>query len=116
LENELVGLVQREASVCRNGSVDRRRPDRIYLLRAKDFAKALERALSLGRVAEQEFRNSGGQRVFWKLKEVVSLDVLSTQDLDKAEICADSIHPDAAGRIPFGTTFKPEASKPKQTI
>jgi Domain of unknown function (DUF4288) len=88
----------------------------VYLMRAKDFANAFERALSIGRAAEREYRNSSGQRVSWQLKEILSLDVVSNQDLDGAEICAEGFHLDLAGRIPVGTTFKPEASKPRQTI
>jgi hypothetical protein len=90
--------------------------DQVYLFKAKDFPDALERALSIGRAAEREYRNSNGELVCWRLMNVVSLDVLRTQELDGAEICANTIRLEPSERIPWGTTFTPEASKPIQTI
>jgi hypothetical protein len=90
--------------------------ERIYLLKGTDFGDALGRALSIGRAAEREYRNSNGQLVSWKLMKVISLDVLSTLNLDGAEIFAESARLDETSRIPFGTTFNPEASEPMQTI
>lgn len=48
----------------------------VFLLRAPDFAEAFDRALSIGRGSQKEYRNDAGQWVQWRFMEVVSLDVI----------------------------------------
>jgi hypothetical protein len=90
--------------------------DCVYLFRATDFRAAFERAIILGEGAQSEYLNTYGQRVIWRFMEVRSLDVVVSDTLDGAEICADTVCLDEKAAIPFDTTFNPRASQPPQTV
>ena len=77
--------------------------------------QAFQRALALGKQQEQEYRNDAGQRVRWRLQEIVSLDVIRSDDLDGAEIYAEPVSMRPADMVPFDTEFWPERSQPPQT-
>jgi hypothetical protein len=90
--------------------------DSVYLLRAGDFSAAFEKAVSIGETAQQEYLNGDGQRVQWRLMEVISLDIIDSDDFDGREVYSEPIRLDEIKMIPFGTKFSPRASKPTQTI
>lgn len=89
--------------------------DLIVLFRSADFDAGFQRALSLGRGREKEYVGGEGHRVRWRLKEVVSLDVLD-DELDGAEVYAESVDARPADALQFDSTFTPEARIPPQTV
>jgi len=90
--------------------------DSIILFRAADFEDAFQRALVLGRKREQEYVGGEGKRVRWRLKEIVSLDIIDGDELDGVEIYSESADFRAGDQFAFETTFLPDESKPGQTI
>src|SRR3954469_10548280 len=74
--------------------------DSVFLFRAGDFDEAFQRALALGRSQEEEFLGGEGERVRWRLKEVVSLDVLD-DPLDVLEIYSEPVALRPGERYPF---------------
>jgi hypothetical protein len=90
--------------------------DRLFMLKAKDFASAFDAAISIGRAEETEYRNSGAKRVIWRFMQLMSLDVISSSTLDRAEVHSQSVALTSAGRISFDQQFSPELSRPIQTI
>jgi hypothetical protein len=88
--------------------------DRVFLLRAADFDAAFDRATGIGRASQKEYRNAEGRRVQWKFIEVISLDVIQSEDLEGQEVYSEPIH--LSEMIPFGAEFSPQTSKPIQTI
>ncbi|MDQ3577357.1 MAG: DUF4288 domain-containing protein [Actinomycetota bacterium] len=89
--------------------------DSVVLLRASSFQAALTRAVDVGRSHEEEYTNADGQRVVWRLKEIISLDVVKT-DLDGAEVYSEPVELAPAEQDPFDTVYTPEGSQPTQTI
>ncbi len=89
--------------------------DSTILFRAEDFDGAFRRALELGEEKQQEYVGGEGARIRWRLKEVLSLDVLP-DDLDGAELHVESIDLPADEDFDFNATFAPEACHPPQTI
>src|SRR5262249_40074686 len=91
--------------------------DRLFLLRAAaDFKADCDRALNIGWSSEQEYRNVYGHRVQWRFMEIVSLDLMPSDDLNGCEVYSEPIHLSGENVIPFETQFSPETSKPIQTI
>jgi hypothetical protein len=90
--------------------------DCVHLLRAGDFAAAFEKAVRIGEASQQEYLNWDGRRVQWRLMEVLSLDIIPSDDLDGRVVHAEPIQLDDNRMLPFGATFSPRASKPTQTI
>jgi hypothetical protein len=86
----------------------------VYLLQAGDFGDALNRALMIGKKAERTYKNDQGKLVSWTLMEVITLDIIQAPDLDGAEVYCDLAR--HSYKIPVGTRFAPEESKPRQTI
>jgi hypothetical protein len=86
----------------------------VYLLQAGDFGDAFNRVLMIGRKAERTYKNDKGQLVSWTLMEVITLDIIQVLDLDGAEVHCDLARQSL--KIPVGTRFAPEESKPRQTI
>jgi hypothetical protein len=86
----------------------------VYLLKAEDFRDAFNRALMSGRKEECEYRNDQGQLVSWVLMEIIYLDIIQAPDLDGAEVSCELTR--QPHKIPVGTRFTPEDSKPSQTI
>jgi hypothetical protein len=64
----------------------------------------------------QNIVNAEGQRVLWRFKEVISLDIILAEDIDGAEIHSELIHLNKEDIIPFDSRFDPSSSKPFQTI
>jgi len=76
---------------------------------------ALQRAISIGKQQEEEYSNGDGDRVRWRMQKVVSLDMLSAENLDGAEVYSESVDLEEGMPIPFDTAFNPETSTPTQT-
>jgi len=89
--------------------------DLILLFCATDFEAGFKRALSLGRGREKEYVGGEGHRVRWRLKEVLSLDILD-DELDGAEVYAESVDVPEEHALQFDSTFTPEARTPPQTV
>ena len=104
---ELVGLSEKKGAEYLSDST--------ILFRAEDFDAAFQRALTLGKAREQEYAGGEGARVRWRLKELLSLDILP-DDLDGAELHAESIDLPADEKFDFDTKFAPESRHPRQTI
>ena len=90
--------------------------DCVFMLKAADFEAAFERAVSIGFASEEEYQNSEGQIVRWKFTEIISLDVIQSEDLDGCEVYSEPTHLSSRDMIPFEFEFNPRASKPLQTI
>jgi Domain of unknown function (DUF4288) len=89
--------------------------DSIVLLRSASFDAAFTRALEIGHAAEQEYIGGTGERVRWRLKEVVTLDALQAEELDGVEVYSEFTSLDYGERYGFDHVFQPEASEPGQT-
>jgi hypothetical protein len=88
----------------------------MYVFPAADFDAALHRAIEIGRAREQEYRNVHGQRVLWRLAAISTLDRIADQLESGAEVHAKSESASAPGSPVEPPVFKPEESKPGQTI
>lgn len=89
--------------------------DSVFLLRSDSFESAFTRALELGRAEETEYVGGTGERVRWRLKEIVSLDVLKATELDGIEVHSEFKPLKDDERYGFEHVFQPEASQPHQT-
>ena len=89
--------------------------DSVFLFRAEDFDQAFQRALELGRAQEEEYVGGEGEKVRWRLKEVVSLDVLG-DELDGAEVYSEPVSLAPGEAYAFDVAFEPEKSQPTQTV
>lgn len=98
------------------GSGATRYQDSVHLFRAGDFEEAFQRALDLGRACEESYLNPDKKRVRWRLKEIVSLDIITADQLDGAEVYSEPVPLEEGVEIPFDATFTPETSRPTQTI
>jgi hypothetical protein len=85
--------------------------DSVLVFRAADFGEAFQRALALGRELEEEYLNGEGEKVRWRLKEIVSLDVLD-DDLDGAEVYSEPVALEPGEGYTFDVRFEPEKSQP----
>jgi hypothetical protein len=92
-----------------------RHVDSIRVFRSADFDTAFQRALDLGRAAEDEYMGGEGKRVRRRFTEVLTLDGIDAEDLDGAAVYEETVTP-ASGPIAFDTRFAPEQSKPRQTV
>jgi len=90
--------------------------DSVYVFLERDFKRAKQRAIRLGKSQEEEYMNKYGERVRWRLKEVISLDIILSESLDGAEVYSEPIDLEPSERIPFDQTFDPDDSDPTQTI
>lgn len=90
--------------------------DSVLLLQAEDFEHARARALELGRKQEEEYTNPDGQRVRWRLKEIVSLDQLGDTIRDGMEVYSEPADLGREAELPFDAEFHPEQSQPTQTV
>jgi hypothetical protein len=90
--------------------------DSVYVFQSADFDAAFTRVLELGRAQEKSFLNEDDQQVVWKLKEIISLDLIDTASLDGAEVYSEPVElpPDEA--LPFNAELHPEESHPTQTV
>jgi hypothetical protein len=87
----------------------------LYLLRSDGFENAFLRALEIGRSAETEYLGGTGERVRWRLKDVVTLDEVRAADLDGAEVYSQFASLGEGEHYDFDHKFQPELSKPRQT-
>lgn len=90
--------------------------DSVYLFRADEFEEAFQRALDLGRACEESYLNPDNKRVYWRLKEIISLDIITADQLDGAEVYSEPVPLEEGVEISFDASFSPEASRPTQTI
>lgn len=90
--------------------------DSIVVFKAAGFRTAFRRALKIGKEAEHEYLNGDGQRVCWKLKEIVTLDIIHTKSIDGAEVWSSLGFLKKNDPIPFDAQFTPEDSKPGRTF
>ncbi|MGE0424974.1 MAG: DUF4288 domain-containing protein [Reyranellaceae bacterium] len=90
--------------------------DCIFLVRATDFDTALERAVVIGRSEEHEYLNGEGERILWPFVEVLALTRLGPGELrDVVDVHTEEMPLRDSDRVPFGTVFCPEQSKPEMT-
>ena len=90
--------------------------DCIFLVRARDFDAALDRAIVIGRSQEHEYLNGEGERVLWPFVEVLSLTRMGPGELgDVVDVHTEEVPLRDTDRVPFGTVFHPERSKPEMT-
>ena len=87
--------------------------DSVLVFRAVDWDDALQRALQLGLGMEKEYLNSLGERVLWRLKEVIFLTIIQKDSLDGAEVHSEFVDIPEDEVVPFDTVFHPEESEPE---
>ncbi|MEA1675400.1 DUF4288 domain-containing protein [Nitrospirillum sp. BR 11163] len=90
--------------------------DCLFLLKANDFDSAFKKAIKIGVGAQKDYLNALGQKVQWKFSEIISLDVINSDNLDGAEIYSEPLHLEGQAIIPLDANFSPEASRPIQTL
>jgi hypothetical protein len=86
----------------------------VHVFRADNWDTAFQRALELGRAHEEEYTNEAGFPVRWVLTEVVSLDLLQTDNLDGAEVYSEITELHLGEGVP--AEVAPERSEPTQTL
>jgi PAS domain-containing protein len=89
--------------------------DSIHVFRASDWDDAFERALALGRSHEERYVNANGDEIRWRLKEVLSLDLVARNRIDGAEVHCMTGRLAAEERNSEGV-LDPEGSNPGQTV
>ncbi len=96
--------------------------DSLYIFQVEDendntdlWGEALRHAVRLGKQQETEYRNFKNRQVRWKLKEVTTLDMIRSTNLDGAEVYAEFVSLGEGEEIPFDTPFDPATSCPVQT-
>ncbi len=90
--------------------------DLVFVFRAKDFNDAFKKALELGYKQEEEWLNIYTERVRWRFKEILALDIIKAESLDGVEVNSESFDVPADQEIPFDSEFYPQQSEPKQTV
>lgn len=86
--------------------------DSIYLLRSDSFEAAFGRAIELGRAAETEYIGGTGERVRWRLKEIVTLDVLQAPELDGSRSIPNSFRSAMASTMASTRCFSRKLPSP----
>jgi hypothetical protein len=90
--------------------------DRVYTFRSTDFDAAFDRAIAIGRDQESSFVNWDGDRVQWRLAEILSLNLLGAGELGGAiDVHSEPAPMGETDRAPFDTVFHPDRSQPKST-
>lgn len=94
--------------------------DSVFVFRAGTcdsggWKPAFRRVVDLGRGQEQAHPNVYGERVVFRLVEVLTLDLLRTGDLDGAEVHFRTGDIETGREIPFEATFESEKSDPDMT-
>jgi hypothetical protein len=97
----------------RDGALDFN--DCVYLFRSPkdDWRLALKAAVAAGQANEVSYDNPDGERIRWRVKEVLTLDCLGPELADPVEVHSTFRDPDRP--IASGTRFEPESSQPEQT-
>ena len=89
--------------------------DSIYVFRSTDFDNAFRKAIDIGRSQEKTYLNDAQELVEWRLKEIISLDLIRTESIDGAEVYSEPVEPTASD-LAFNNAFHPEDSNPTQTL
>jgi hypothetical protein len=89
--------------------------DSVYVFRSSDFETAFQKALEIGRAGERAYANGAGQRVEWKLAEVISIDIVRADSLDGAEVYSEPVW-GSDPSLSLEHEFHPELSMPNQTV
>jgi hypothetical protein len=90
--------------------------DSILLFKSENFDSASKRALELGQSLERNYLNGDNQQVIWKLKEIISLDLIGGNSLDGAEVYSEPVKIPSDEITTFLEKFEPEKSIPTQTV
>ena len=91
--------------------------DSIYIFQSYDFEDAFKRALAIGKSQETSYLNADQQPVKWKLKEIISLDIVGSASLESGtEVYSEPVEPLPSDQFSFEHEFDPTTSKPTQTI
>ena len=69
----------------------------------------------MGKCTEEEYLNVYNERVRWRLKDVITLDMIRKKSLDCAEVYSEFVDVPEDENIPFDAEFHPERSKPEHT-
>jgi hypothetical protein len=88
----------------------------IIVFRSSSFEAAFPRAIEIGHQHETEYIGGTGERVRWRLKEIATLDLVQSTELDGAEVYHQLTPLDDGDHYGFDYVFQPELSKPAQTI
>ena len=88
----------------------------LFVFRAPNWQEAKATAVQLGRQREDEYHNHDGDRVALRLVEIETLDMLSKDELNGAEIYSEPIPAGDEGlRLTIESRFSPLDSNPAQT-
>lgn len=90
--------------------------DSVHLLEAADFKEAFQKALSVGRSHEEEHLNGDNEWVRWRLKELISLDMLADGIFDGCEVYSEPRPLTGDDLMLAESDLCPEKSLPTQTI
>lgn len=90
--------------------------DSIHIFQAEDWTPAFHRAVEIGRSHEEQYKNSDGQLVVWKLAGVLTLDRFEEGLRDGLEVCSNPVFVSEKERLPFDHVFTFSESDPTQTI
>ena len=91
--------------------------DSIYIFRSAGFEEAFHKALEIGRALENHYVNGDQRTVEWKLKEIISLDIISSEFLESGtEVYSEPVEPLPSEQRLIDYDFHPESSQPTQTI
>ena len=89
--------------------------DSVFLFLDQDFETAFQKALELGKSLENSYHNGDQKKVSWKLKEIISLDMINKESLDGVEVYSEPIEINLDENI-VEMTLHPENSMPTQTL
>lgn len=88
----------------------------VSIFRANNWETAKARSVEVGIGSEQDYENVYGERVVLRLMEVETLDMISAEDLDGAEVYSEFVPGGIDGaQLTVETTFRPQDSKPAQS-
>jgi hypothetical protein len=91
--------------------------DSVYLFKCDyDWDKAFQKALAIGKRQEEEYINIDGEKVKWRLKEIISLDIIQKLSADGTEVYSEPVWLKENDVISFDALFHPEKSEPTQTF
>ena len=84
----------------------------VIVFRARDYEHAFERALALGRLREDTYRNHLRQKVRWALVKVLTVDYVGSA-IDGAEVASIVGYRTFPKPVSARARFHPERSKPE---
>jgi hypothetical protein len=90
--------------------------DSVFVFKSTNYKTAFQHALKIGKQNEHEYLNVNGERVIWKLKEIVTLDKMRAQSLDGIEVWSQLNILTKKEIIPFDAALKPKNSQPTQSF